>query len=110
MDTLLAQKGLAIKSSDGRFGVFVESRAVDWFGSFNEASRLFEDLHMSREASNDKTIGTVKFCPTEMGNGTLVVVVAEVRDGYLVQRVGSDSAERFMVTADLLSEPPTPVS
>lgn len=110
MDTLLAQKGLAIKSSEGQFGVFVDAQAVDWFGTFDEASKLFEDLHISREASDDKMIGTVRFCPTEVENGTLVVVVAAVKDGYLVQRVGSNSAERFMMTADLLSEPPPPIS
>lgn len=106
-DTLLAVKGLSIKEDNGSFGVFVNATAVDWFGTYNEAAKLFEDLHISKKASDDDPmIGTVQYCPADFGNGMLVVVVAKVKDGYLVQPAGSSSERRFEVTADCLSEPP----
>ena len=105
-DTLLAVKGLSIKQDNESFGVFVNATAVDWFGTYNEAAKLFEDLCISRKASEDPMIGAVKYCPADFGNGMLVVVVAKVKDGYLVQPAGSSSENRFEVTAEFLSEPP----
>lgn len=110
METYFGVEGMSIKGSYGRYGVFVKESAVSWHGQYDDAAKLLQDVYISKKASDDDMIGTVKFCPSEVGNGILAVVVAKVEDGYLIQPVNSNDQSRFTVTADLLSEPPTQVN
>jgi hypothetical protein len=104
METQFAVGDLSIKSDKNRFIVFCSDKELDSFDSYNDAAKLVQDIHISKKSSDDPLIGTVKFCPSELGNGNLVVVVASMQDGYLVQIVGSKM--RLAIAGEYLSNPP----
>jgi hypothetical protein len=105
MKTEVGGGGLTIKAHNGRYGVFLDNREVDWFATRAAASKLAQALFLSAKVTNvgDPLIGTRKWCPDAAGNGQNVVVVAKSDNGYLVQPVGT--GERLEVSADVLSEP-----
>jgi hypothetical protein len=105
METILAGGGLTIKAHNGQYGVFLDNREVDWFATRQAASKLAQDLFASAKVANvgDPLIGTRRWCPTAVGNGQNVVVVAKSEHGYFVQPVGTSL--RLEVSADILSEP-----
>lgn len=110
MDVVLASGGLKIVAHNGRYGVFVANSAggqkeADWFDTYEKASKLAQDLFVSQATSNDPMIGDRKYCPSGMGNGQTVVVVAKSKNGYIVQPVGTDF--RMEVSAEVLSDPMT---
>ena len=109
METLIAAGGFRIVAdahrSPRKFGVFVDNRAIDWFSRYEDASKLAQDLFVTRARIDDPMIGTIKFCPSALGNGQNVVVVAKTKNGYVVQPCGGPSANRMEVSGEVLSEP-----
>jgi hypothetical protein len=103
METILGGGGITIKAHGGMYGVFLDNREIDWFTTRDAASKLAQDLFASAKAPGaDALIGTRRFCPSAVGNGQEVVVVAKTDHGYLVQPSGTSL--RFEVSADVLSE------
>ncbi len=98
--------GLSIRQDGFKFGVFLAGEKVDWFDDIQDARKLTQDLSISRVASaNDTLIGQTKYCGDSLTNGRLVVVVAKIQKGYVVQTQGKPQ-DRFEVTADELTDPP----
>lgn len=101
METQYAIGEFSIRSSDHRFSVYHKDKALSEFGNYDDAAALLQDLHLSKTASEDDLIGTTKFCEAMAGNGNAVVIVANVKDGYLVQIAGT--TDRIIVSPEYLS-------
>lgn len=105
MEVLFAAgKFKIVQAPNRRFGVIMAGKELDWFPSYNQASALVQDLTVSSSVNpDDALIGQLRFCPSDMGNGRNVVVVARTKNGYVVQPVGATT--RFEVSPDVLSDP-----
>jgi len=105
METVLAMGPFKIVAHNGRHGLFMENKEMDWFPTYNEALNLAQNLMIGVNASeNDPMVGTKKFCPSSVGNGQLVIVVGKSANGYRVQPVGKTTL--MEVSKDFLSDPP----
>lgn len=109
METLVAAGGMKIMADAQRgsrkFGVFVDNQPIDWFAKYDDASKLAQDLFVAKAQSDDPMIGKTRFCPSAMGNGQNVVVVAKTKNGYIVQPCGEPSNRRMEVDGGVLSDP-----
>lgn len=106
-DIVLASGEFKIMFEANQYGVFMNNRPLDWFPEYKHASKLTQDLFVARATTSDDTmIGAKKFCPSGLGNGQIVIVVAKSKNGYFVQPVGTDSDSRMEVTPDVLTDPP----
>ena len=104
METEYGIGGFSIKSNRDGFHVFCGQSHLDSFKEFEDAAILLSDLHLSKKASDDDRIGVKAFCPSAFVNGSEVIVVAKVDDGYIVQSVGSN--DRMVIAEDSLQDVP----
>lgn len=107
MELCTAAGNIQIKQdTDKKFYLFIDGSQVDSRMEYAPIAKLATEIHVAKLATKDPLVGKQVFASAAIGaDSPLVVVIAKVSNGYLVQRVGTD--QRFTVLADLLSEVPT---
>jgi len=105
MELCAAAGNIQIKQEGSNFFLFVGGKEVERRSAYAPIAKLATEIHVAKAATNDSLIGKQMFAPAAVGSDNpIVVVVAKVEHGYLVQRVGTD--QRFPILPELLSEVP----